>query len=64
MDHPLPNPHPRLSSRCLGNPGLCLAWPGPVLRLSTGKLGFVDVRPSWEAAGRKVAEGDWVQGLE
>lgn len=46
-------------------PAPYLAWPGPVLRLSAGMLGSVDLRRSWgKRVRRKVAEDDWVQSLE
>ena len=60
-----PPPYTRPSSLCLGSSGPHLAWPRPVLRLSSGMLGSVDLRRSWgERGGGKVAEGDRGQGLE
>lgn len=60
-----PPPYTRPSSLCLGSSGPHLAWPGPVLRLSAGMLGSVDLRRSWgKRVRRKVAEDDWVQSLE
>lgn len=54
MDAPLPHTS-RPSSWCLGRPGPRLAQPGPVRRLSAGKLGSAGLRPARETDGRKVA---------
>lgn len=59
MDAPVPHMS-RPSSWCLGHPGPRLAQPGPVRRLSAGKLGSAGLRPARETDGRKVAGGDWV----
>ena len=58
-----PPPHltrPRPSSWCLGRPGPQLAQPGPVRKLSAGKLGSAGLRLAREMDGKKVAGGNWV----
>lgn len=64
-----PPPYTRPSSLCLGSSGPHLAWPRPVLRLSAGMLGSVDLRRSWgegwkEGGRRCLGSGLGVVGRE